>query len=60
MTKLTPRFLIAGFVLVVAGAAIVVTREGVGPDAPWVGGLVAAIGAGLIVSGLQRIWKRPD
>jgi hypothetical protein len=60
MTKLTPRFLIAGFVLVVAGAAIVVTREGVGQDAPWVGGLVAAIGVGLVASGLLRIWKRPD
>jgi drug/metabolite transporter (DMT)-like permease len=60
MTTLTPRFIIAGAVLVVAGTAIAVTREGVGPDAPWIGGLVAAIGAGLIATGLMRHWNRPD
>lgn len=60
MTKLAPRFIIAGIVLVVAGAAIAITREGVGPNALWIGGLVAAIGAGLVVSGLLRYWKRPD
>ena len=58
--SLTPRFIIAGIVLIVAGAAIAVTREGVGPDAPWIGGLVIAIGAGLIASGLLRFWQRPD
>ena len=57
---LTPRFIIAGVVLLVAGTLIAVTREGVGQHSPVIGGLVAAIGAGLIVSGLLRIWKRPD
>ena len=60
MHPLTLRFIIAGVVIVVGGAAIAFTREGVGQDAPWIGGLVAAIGAGLIVSGLLRHWKRPD
>jgi drug/metabolite transporter (DMT)-like permease len=60
MTNLTPRFIIAGIVLVVAGIAIAVTQEGVGPDASWVGGVVAAIGGGLIVSGVRRYWQQHD
>lgn len=58
--SLIPRFIAAGVVLVIAGAAIGFTREGVGPDAPWIGGLVAAIGGGLIASGITRHWNRPD
>jgi len=42
MHPLTLRFIIAGVVIVVGGAAIAFTREGVGQDAPWIGGLVAA------------------
>ena len=60
MHPLTPRFIIAGVVLVVAGAAIAATRDGVGQNAWLIGGLVAAIGAGLIASGLLRHWNRPD
>ena len=57
---LTLRFIIAGIVLLVAGVTIGVTRAGVGEEATVIGGLVAAIGAGLIVSGVARFWKGPD
>lgn len=60
MHPLTRRFFIAGTVLIVAGVAIAVTREGVGQDSGIVGALVAAIGVGLIASGVLRHWKHPD
>ncbi len=54
MNPLTLRFITAGVVIIVGGIAIAVTGVGVGEGAVWKGAVVAAAGAGLIVSGLLR------
>jgi hypothetical protein len=57
---LTIRFAVAGLVIIVGGVAIAATGAGVGEGAVWKGALVAAAGAGLIVSGIVRFRKPPS
>ncbi len=60
MNPLTLRFIIAGLVIIVAGIAIAVTGAGVGEAPELKGAVVAAAGAGLIVSGLVRQFRPPS
>ena len=48
------RFILAGAVIIAGGVAIAMTGAGVGEGALWKGAAVAALGAGLIVTGFLR------
>jgi hypothetical protein len=56
---LTLRFIIAGTVIIVAGIAIAVTGAGVGESPEAKAAVVAAAGAGLIVTGILRQFRPP-
>jgi hypothetical protein len=53
------RFISAGIAFIVAGAAIAVTKEGVGENALVVGSAVAGFGLCLIISGILRHRQGP-
>lgn len=58
MDRLALRFVVAGIVIIVGGIAIATTGAGIGEAPEWKGALVAALGAGLIVSGVRRQMRR--